>query len=122
MSNEQWLLWLILYMLVVLGVARLLHWVLARTSASGSVVLRVVRVLCAVVAVAYPVVLAFPVVDALVSWASLVAAITTVVCIEYTAWGSRMPWIVSMLLTVLLLCINLVAAFMFVMLSGLFGA
>lgn len=122
MSNEQWLLWLILYMLVVLGVARLLHWLLARISASGSMVLRVVRVLCAVVAVAYPVVLAFPVQDVAISWASLVAAITTVVCIEYTAWGSRMPWIVSMLLTVLLLCINLVAAFMFVMLSGLFGA
>ncbi len=118
MSNEQWLLWLILYMLVVLGVARLLHWLLARTSVSGSVVLRVVRVLCAVVAVAYPVVLAFPVQDAAISWASLVAAVTTVVCIEYTAWGSRMPWIASLLLTVLLLCINLMAAFMFVMFSG----
>ena len=118
MSNEQWLLWLILYMLVVLGVARLLHWLLARTSASGSVVLRVVRVLCTVVAVAYPVVLAFPVENAAISWVSLVVAVATVVCIEYTAWGSRMPWIVSLLLTVLLLCINLVAAFMFVMFSG----
>lgn len=118
MSNEQWLLWLILYMLVVLGVARLLHWLLARTSASGSVVLRAVRVLCAVVAVAYPVVLAFPVDDAVLSGASLAAVFTSIVCIEYTAWGSRMPWIASLLLTVLLLCINLVAAFMFVMFSG----
>lgn len=118
MSNEQWLLWLILYMLVVLGVARLLHWLFARTSASGSVVLRVVRILCAVCAVAYPVVLAFPLHDAVLSGASLAAVFTSIVCIEYTAWGRRMPWIAGMLLTVLLLCINLVAAFMFVMLSG----
>lgn len=122
MSNEQWLLWLILYMLVVLGVARLLHWLLARTSASGSVVLRVVRILCAVCAVAYPVVLAFPLQDAVLSGVSLAAVFTSIVCIEYTAWGRRMPWIAGMLLTVLLLCINLVAAFFFIMFSGLFGA
>lgn len=118
MSNEQWLLWLILYMLVVLGITRLLHWVLLRTAADGSVVYRVVRVLCAVCAVAYPVALAFPLQDAVLSGASLAAVFTSMVCIEYTAWGRRMPWIAGMLLTVLLLCINMVAVFFFVMFSG----
>lgn len=120
MGNEQWLLWLILYMLVVLGITRLLHWVLLRTGADASVVYRLVRVLCAVCTVAYPVALAFPLQDAVLSGASLAAVFTSMVCIEYTAWGRRMPWIAGMLLTVLLLCINMVAVFFFVMFSGVF--
>ena len=118
MSNEQWLLWLILYMLVVLGIARLLHWVLLRTGAGSNRLFIAFRILCALVAVAYPVVLAFPALDAFVSTAGLVAAIASLVCIQYTAWGSRMPWILSLLLTVLLLCENLVGAFFFIMFSG----
>ncbi|HLO70298.1 MAG TPA: hypothetical protein VK167_05485 [Flavipsychrobacter sp.] len=118
MGNEQWLLWLILYMLVVLGITRLLHWVLLRTGADDSAVYRVVRILCAVCAVAYPVALAFPLQDVVLSGASLAAVFTSMVCIEYTAWGRRMPWLAGMLLTVLLLCINMVAVFFFVMFSG----
>jgi len=107
----MWLLWLILYMLVALGVARLLHWLLLRTGADSSMWYRVVRVLCLLYTLAYPALLAFPIYDDVLVGTSAVMAFTSLVCIEYTAWGKRMPWLLSMLLTVLLLCGHLVAIF-----------
>lgn len=117
MSNEQWLLWLILYMLVALGVARLLYWVLQRTGAGSSKWYRVVRVLCSVYTLAYPVMLAFSLEDRVLVYVSAAMVFTSLVCIEYTAWGKRMPWLLSMLLTVLLLCGHLVALFFSVVFS-----
>lgn len=117
MSNEQWLLWLILYMLVALGAARLLYRVLQRTGAGSSKWYRVVRVLCLVYTLAYPVLLAFSLEDRVLTYVSAAMVFTSLVCIEYTAWGRRMPWLLSMLLTVLLLCGHLVALFFSVIFS-----